>query len=612
MRFLRLLILFCLLLIAALVWGVAAYETTYAERIHEGVSAFDVPLGGLTRTEARAALHAQFANAPLAQSVTLRDGAQRYMLRWAELGIRIDEDALLNTAFAVGREHDWFANARTQFDTLWHGRNVNSWLALDEGAAQVALKKLARHIDHAPRDATVTLIGLQVVAEPALNGRALDVDATIERIKATVLSQPSPVNRPISHPEIELIINTLSPIARDASAAAAQLRAMVSSPLRLTLSESVWTETGKATPGLALALVPQERVWIMDTALIASLLTTRQVNSNDGKVVVNVTLDDTKLTAFLDDIAAQIERKPRDARFYFNEQTKQLIPLAASQNGLSLDVPAMLQRIKAHIGGENRVVPLALKVGKPTIALEDAEKFNIKELVATGASSFKGSSPERLQNIIVATNQFHGIVVAPGQEFSFNQYLGDVVDANGYADGYVIVGDRTDVGIGGGVCQVSTTVFRAAFFGGYRITHRWAHGYTVSWYEPPIGLDATVFAPSVDFRFVNDTPNYLLIQPVLDLKNATLTFKFFGTKNNRTVEMEGPIITNIIKPGPDIRENDPTLKAGVVKQTDFAHDGKTVTIQRVVKEGDKVLRRDSFVSKYRPWPARFLVGTKKS
>jgi vancomycin resistance protein YoaR len=242
--------------------------------------------------------------------------------------------------------------------------------------------------------------------------------------------------------------------------------------------------------------------------------------------------------------------------------------------------------------------------------MEDAPKFGIKELVAQGVSNFKGSAPGRILNIQTATAQFEGIVIPPGRTFSFDQNLGDVVEANGYDDAYVIFADRTILGPGGGVCQVSTTVFRAAFWGGYPIVERWAHAYRVGYYEPPVGLDATVFSPVVDFKFKNDGDTYLLIQTQVDLKTTTLTFNLYGTKPNRTVEMEDPVVENVVPHGPAVYTDDPSLKKGVVKQVDTAHDGEDVTIYRRILVNGQLVKRDRFFSRYQPWVARYQVGTK--
>ena len=581
---------------------ILSYESSYNGRIHAGVTALGIDLGGKTPAEGRAALAARLSQQ---QVISLRDGGQRYTLALSELGIQPDVDTLLDAAFAVGRESDWDVNLADQFQAQLYGRSVSAALMIDDGAAQVALKRLARQIDRSPRDATVSLIGSQVVTEGSLTGRTLDVPATVSNIK-----------KAIDHPagpglEAELVTHDVAPVVRDAQTAADQLSAILSGPIRLTLSEQAWNETGKTAVGMLLSPIQQEREWTLDTAAIAAMVSTRQAQGADGQATLSVVIDDAKLTAFLKELAPQIERKPRDARFNYNEKTGKLTPTVASQDGRTLDIAGTILRIKTQLASGDRNVPLIVQTIKPTIALEDMDKFNIHELVVAGTTSFKGSSAERVQNVVAATSQFYGIMIAPGQEFSFDQYLGDVLDANGYEPAYVIVGDHTDVGIGGGICQVSTTAFRAAFFGGFKITQRTAHGYKVGYYEPPIGLDATVYAPLVDFRFVNDTDTYMLIQPSIDLKQSTLTFNFYGTKNNRIVEMVGPTITKVIPHGPDIFENDPTLPVGVRKQIDFAVDGMTAVVDRTVKDGEKVLYKDHFVSTYRPWQARFLVGTKK-
>ena len=603
MKLVRLLLLLLLVGVAALVWSTALFETAHADRIYEGVSAFNVDLSGLTRDDARAALRSRLNPT---QRIYLRDGTQRFSLSLSELGIALDDTTVLNAAFSIGRGGGWLDNLQEQLTARLYGQSLSTSLIMDEGVAQVALKRLARQVERAPRDATVALVGAQVLSEPALAGRALDVNETIARLKQSI-GQGSAEGL-----EIALAVNDVQPVVHDAGDGVKQMQAMLAGPLRLTMSDRVWIETGRSATGLQLVASQQDRSWLLDTAALAAMLNVKQVQRNDGQATLSVTVDDAKLTDFLKSVAAQVNRPARDARFYYDEASKTLTPLVASQEGRTLDVAASAQRIKAQIASENRLVPLVVKSAKPTIALEDMDKFNIHELVVAGTTFFRGSSPERIKNITVAMHQFDGVMVAPGQQFSFNEYLGDVLDANGYEPAFVIIGDRTDVGIGGGVCQVSTTAFRAAFFGGYDITERWAHGYTVHYYEPPVGMDATVYAPAVDFKFVNDTPNYLLIQPSIDLKKLTLTFNFYGTKNNRTVQMDGPTVSKVIPHPPDVREEDPTLPVGVVKQVDFSADGMTVIVNRVVKEGDKVIHRDHFVSNYRPWTARFLVGTKRA
>ena len=203
------------------------------------------------------------------------------------------------------------------------------------------------------------------------------------------------------------------------------------------------------------------------------------------------------------------------------------------------------------------------------------------------------------------------MVIPPGQTFSFNEHLGDVSTETGYEESLIIFGDRTRVGIGGGVCQVSTTAFRAGFWGGYPILERTPHGFRVSWYEPPVGLDATIYSPYVDLKFLNDTPYHLLIETEANVQTGALIFRFYSTKTARTVEMEGPSEDNVVPHGEPIYEDDPTLPRGTTKQIEWARNGVDVTLYRIIKEGAQVIAREKFFSRYGPWQAVYLVGTKQ-
>jgi vancomycin resistance protein YoaR len=210
----------------------------------------------------------------------------------------------------------------------------------------------------------------------------------------------------------------------------------------------------------------------------------------------------------------------------------------------------------------------------------------------------------------VGAAQFDGVLVAPGQRFSFNHYLGEVTAEKGYAQSIIIWGNETRTDVGGGLCQVSSTAFRAAFWAGVPVTERSPHLYRVSYYEPPRGMDATIYSPYTDLKWVNDTDGYILIRTYMDKAKKNLTFRFFGTDMGRTVEMDGPHESRLTKPEPpDYRESS-ALFEGQRKQIQWAKDGMDVTIYRIVTEQDGEVRRDEFFSRYEPWQAVYLVGTK--
>ncbi|HZQ29900.1 MAG TPA: VanW family protein, partial [Patescibacteria group bacterium] len=170
---------------------------------------------------------------------------------------------------------------------------------------------------------------------------------------------------------------------------------------------------------------------------------------------------------------------------------------------------------------------------------------------------------------------------------------------------------KTVLGDGGGVCQVSTTFFRALLNAGLPIVERHPHSYRVGYYEQdsPPGLDATIYYPSVDLKFRNDTGNYILIQTVVDYDNLRLTFNLYGTKDGREVSISNSVITNQTPAPPPLYQDDPTLPKGVIKQVDFEAAGADVYFTREVRKNGRVVLADKFVSNYQPWQAVFLRGT---
>ena len=579
------------------------YEFASRDRVILGVSVLGQPMNGLTRAEVDQFLQDKFGNpaAILAryggEAIVVREGTRTWRAYPWELGLRTDFGPVADSAILLGHRGNWLAALVEQMRCLWFGCDLGTDAQFDDATARAYLGWLAPQVERPARDASLRLEGIRVVATPAQVGRAIDGALTLERMKRRILGSESG--------EIIVASRDLAPLIDDAAIAPikTQAEALLAAPTLLTFGG---------------------RTWALDQAALSALISMQPKRDANGRMTWAISLDRARLTAHMKTLAREINQGARDARFSFDPATRTLTPLVASQSGQSLDPEIAAKQVEeqllanaARAPAANsmealnaRTVALPVTVTKPTIAMEDAAKFGIKELVAQGVSNFRGSIAGRIQNIRTATAQFEGVVIPPGGTFSFNQYLGQVVEANGYDDAYIIFEDRTVLGPGGGVCQVSSTVFRAAFFGCLPIVERWAHAYRVGYYEPPVGLDATIFEPTVDLKFTNDSGAYLLIQPKIDLRANTLTFNLYGTKPNRTVEMEEPIMERILPHGPAIYTDDPTLKKGTTKQIDFAHDGADVTVWRKILVNGQVVKRDKFFSRYEPWVARYLVGTK--
>jgi len=255
-------------------------------------------------------------------------------------------------------------------------------------------------------------------------------------------------------------------------------------------------------------------------------------------------------------------------------------------------------------------ITIKTKIIKPEITLASSNNFGIEELIGFGQSDFSGSISERIHNLTLAASKFNGILIPPEKIFSFNEIVGDISSLSGYKPAYIIKDGKTVLGDGGGVCQVSTTLFRAALNTGLPIIERHSHAYRVHYYENDSkpGLDATVFSPYVDLKIQNNTPAYLLIQTEVDQKNNLLFFYLYGKKDQRQVYLSPITVWDIIPPPESKYQDDPILKKGVVKQIEWPAWGAKSSFTYKVSKNNRVIFEKEFRSFYRPWAAVFLVG----
>lgn len=304
----------------------------------------------------------------------------------------------------------------------------------------------------------------------------------------------------------------------------------------------------------------------------------------------------------------------------FNFDNGRVVAFRPSSDGRAIDMEAFKKELSGHFPqlaqgtlDKQITIPIPVMIIKPRVQTADANNLGIKELLGIGSSKFVGSILNRVYNIELAASRLNGLLVAPGETFSFNQMLGDVSKFTGYKEAYVIKDGKTILGDGGGVCQVSTTLFRAVLNSGLPIVERHAHSYRVGYYEQDMGpgFDATVYSPSVDFKFKNDTANYILIQVYPNTIDKTLAFALYGTSDNRKVTISRPVVTNQTPPPEDRYQDDPTLPLGIVKQVDFKAAGANVFFTRSVQKEGQVIIEDKFNSNFRPWQAVYLRGTKE-
>ena len=297
------------------------------------------------------------------------------------------------------------------------------------------------------------------------------------------------------------------------------------------------------------------------------------------------------IEVFLDDLGRQVNKDPENAKLGIADGKVSAFSL--SSKGMKLNKEKSLAVIVDRLKNINVADPIKLVYDEinPEISTDSIENLGITSLIGEGRSNFRGSPKNRIFNINVATNRYHGILIKPGEEFSFVKILGPVDGEHGYRPELVIKQDRTEPEFGGGICQFPTTAFRAAIYSGLKITARRNHAYPVQYYNPQ-GMDATVYVPRPDLRFINNTPGYILIQTKIE--GTELVFQFYGTDDGRKTEIIGPRITE--------RKPDGSMKA-------------TFTQEVYDKDGNPLIE-DVFNSAYEspskfPHPGQFLTEKPK-
>lgn len=594
-KFFNLLVLFLVLigggLLAVVILGVLAFQVLYLDRAYPGVTVNGIEVTGMTQPEI-VELVADEADTLLDESITIQVGDETHTFTKKELGVSIDVEATADQAYYIGRQGNLLVDVPMHLSLLSRAKDVQPIVLYNTGPSHQILQSLIEVSDYPPQKAELVIHAVdKVEIVPAHFGQQLHLDATRPLIEAALFSDSSEPVKAVTQKIQPALSN------EDVAPAYRQVTNLLAKPL--TFSYRSGSE-------------PVE--WHIKPKTLLSMIELVEWVDENGKLQLRMDLKQEKFTPYYEEFAKRIDQESVDAELRFDEEESQLVVLKESVDGRQLDIEAAWDKTVEAIEDGTNFVELPVTFTPARIPSQDLDALGIEALVSESTSYFAGSAEGRMNNIEVAASKFDGVVIPPDEIFSFNEHLGDVSKEEGYDESLIIFGNRTTVGIGGGVCQVSTTAFRTAFYGGFEIVERWAHGYRVSWYEinSDIGLDATIYSPDVDFRFRNDTGHYLLIHTASDLEAGTVTFKFFGTPTDREVVVSEPSITDVVEHEPPIYENDLSLPEGIIKQVDWAQDGMKVSVTRLVKEGEELLYKDEIVSRYRPWTAVYKVGTKRS
>ena len=569
-----------------LVW-VLAHQLVYAGYVFPGVSVAGVDLSGMSPADGALKL-SQTLSYPNSGKVVFRQGEKAWVVSPVQLGMVFDASASARAAYNLGRKGGLVRALADQIQAHRSGYTIAPVLIFDQRVAYQFLQGLARQVDQPLIEATLQIDGTNVTAVPGQVGRMVNIDVTLANLGSQLQT--------FRDGEVSLAAQEIQPSVSDLSAQAEVARGILRQSLQLMIPDA---QAGDPGP------------WVYQPEVLANLIEVQSVqDGNTSKVQVSLNPD--TLRRMLTAIEPQVDRQAANARFRFDESTGQLVVLSPSATGRMLDISASIKAITdALLRGEHSV-PLIVSETQPAVTdTATAQQLGISGLLPNGVqtSYFYGSHAERVQNITIAAARFDGVLVAPGETFSMVDTLGDVSLDNGYAEAPIIFGGRTIQGVGGGVCQVSTMLFRSVFFAGFPVAQRAPHAYRVSYYEqtangrdPSLaGLDATVYVPLVDFQFTNDSPYWLLMET--SVSGYSLTWKLYSTYDGRTVQWQTTGPQNIVPaPAPLFKEN-PDLEPGQIIQTDYAANGADVTVDRTVLKDSTVYFEDQYKTRYEAWQA---------
>jgi vancomycin resistance protein YoaR len=572
-------IIISLLFIIVVLSGLASYLIIYSGRVYPNTYVAGVSLSGYKLNDSISVLSAK---AQIPTNLTLTYQGQTFEVASTDINLFVDYASSATAAYSYTRTGNLFTDLTTRISLLFRPINLNLVTNYDGSALTKIVSVLSGQISIDPVEPSITLINNQINVDIGKPGKEVDQEALANLIKEYFTSNSSSY--------IEIPVNAVDDSLNPAEADALKIRA------QKYIGKSVQMK------------FEFQNFTINDTDIISLL------DPKSG-------YKDTAITNLFQKTSVSVNRDPQNPKFVFQPakagNNSKVTEFQPALPGVKVDSDKFKSQLTSALdtleNSDDKTETFNIPVieSPPEVTTDQVNNLGIKELIGRGTSTYFHSIPGRVHNVVLAASRINGTLVAPGKTFSFNQTLGDVTQFTGYQQAYIISGGKTILGDGGGVCQVSTTMFRALLNAGLPITERAAHAYRVGYYEQdsPPGLDATVYGPEPDLKFTNDTPAYILIEATSDPKNYSLTFELYGTSDGRVTTISKSVVTNVTPALPTVYQDDPTLPAGTLKQTDFSAAGAIVTFNYSVVRAGQTIFAKTFVSNYRPWAAVYLRGT---
>lgn len=552
--------------------GAGADVALSAGRIHPGVSVGPIRVGGMTVEEASTEIAFAVADRST-EPVEIRVADGTWPVTGDQIALSVDATTMAQQAFAVGRG-DVGPAIIERVRSVFGGMTVPLALGYDHDAMAGVLDAINESVGTPPVNADVEVEGTAVTRVAPADGRGIDADAAVAGVLAAFMADDRSVT---------LELGTLPP-AMDAEAVEGAYQdalAMVSAPLTLYYGEKEW-EVPAATIG---DWVGFQTVGTGDATVLEVYVVTEEVSSSVLPMV------------------AQVGKPAKNATFKASSGSVSIVP---AEDGLAADAEDLATRLLPVLtGAGERRAELTMHRVAPEITTEEAGQMGITERLSTFTTEYASSNKPRVNNIHLLADALNGTLIAPGDTFDFNQTIGPRTAEKGYQEANAIVNGKLVPQLGGGICQIGTTIFNTVFFSGLPVVERHNHSLYISHY--PKGRDATVSWNGPNFKFKNDTPNWILV--ATSYTNSSVTISLYGTNPGYKVTYETGPWTNLVDP-PVKEIKDPTLPVGSKVVEERGVSGRTIVVIRTVTKNGSVIRTDTFKSVYKPAEEVVRVGTK--
>lgn len=590
-------------LAAVLTLAAAGYLFAFKDRVFPGVTVNGLALGGLTKEEADAKLNAAitiYENSGLnftygkktekIDATQLPDGNADA----AHQILDIDEDSGISDAFSIGRTGNLLTCFRQAMTALQGRAKITLAYTLDAAGFKDALRKIWSTEETPVHDARLvinmsgdTLASVQTVPDQA--GFEFDYDRAVSDIKSKIISfDSSPV---------ELQPARTNPAINQAAA----LNAKALVPQALSLAP--------------LPLAADNLQWTLTARNLASML--EVYIKNDGTASLRISQD--AATKYFQQLAGEYDIAPANTQYEIDQATQKMTIFKAGNNGRKIDITQSIADLQTALakqlaGADGKTgYNLTATADKSQVVSQSAADLGIKEVIGVGQSDFSGSSATRIKNVRHGSDKLNGVLIAPDAEFSALGILEPVTIADGYFPEQIILGDKIEPGVGGGLCQIGTTLFRMAMNTGLPITERQNHSLVVHYYSDPTngnpGTDATLYGPHPDLRFINNTGHWMLLTTDMNVKTKKLTYTLWGTADGRHGSYTPPQVANWIAAPTDIQQvEDPTLPVGLQKCQN-AFRGANTSFTYTIVNPDGSITEKIFNSHYRSLPKICSNGT---